>query len=287
MQVLPCATDAYQALKVLVASSGAATKATATLQGFCSMAAGEADSVMTGEKPLCNITVTSMLSSQLLCSMALEMLAHNLRASPMITMQFISQEMLIILFDLVVHGGYSLQASALNVLAPLLSEMPLELIPLETCSRQLLLGLESWTMSVNIANVPPAFQLWQQNMLTCLNILTGMLDNSTAGANAAQAILQVLPRLVCSLDHSQDRFAVRLCHIALDVAVQHPQLSHLLSPMLSIIALPGDSGKAASQALYLMLLQLQHAHPQHPMFDLQVCSYPTMHQLYPTMTCLK
>lgn len=270
-----CHADLYQALKVLVAS----THATATVVVHCfhGIKAGEADSVTTKEEPLCTIAMTSLSTCQFVYSMALEMLASNLRLFPTSTIQYSTQETLLMLLDLAVHGGFSLQASALDALAALLPEMPFELIPMGQVVSHLLLGLETWTTSIHLPKDHPALKFWQQHMLTCLYTLVGMLEDCDADLSLAETILETLPKLAGSLDHSQSSFPTRLCQVALEVAGQHPHRSYHLTPMLSLLQLPGDAGKAASHALYLILQQLQHDQPQHPMFDLQVCSLPIVH----------
>ena len=207
--------------------------------------------------------------------MALELLANNLRAAPTHTMQYSTQETLLTITDLVVHGGFSLQASALNALSALLPEMPFELIPLQAVVCSLLLTLETWHSSMSIPEGHPALQLWQQHVLTCLNLVTGMLGDAKGQTGPAESILEALPKLASCLDHSQIRFQARLCHVALDVAEQNPELCHHLAPMLPLLAVPGDSGKAASHAYYLIVRQLEHLQPQHPMFGLQV-GFPYM-----------
>ena len=202
--------------------------------------------------------------------MTLEMLANNLRVFPTSTMQYTTQATLLTVLDLVAHGGFSLQASALDALAALLAEMPLELIPMQTVVSHLLLALETWATSTSVPKDHSALGLWQQHILTCLNLLTGMLGESKAKAGPAECILETLPKLVCCLASGQSSFQARLCQIALGTAERHSELSHHLAPMLALLAAPGDSGRASSHALYLLLQQLQSLHSHHPIFGLQV-----------------
>ena len=202
--------------------------------------------------------------------MTLEMLANNLRLFPTSTMQYTTPETLLTVLDLVAHGGFSLQASALNALAALLPEMPLELIPMQTVVSHLLHALETWAYSSSIPEDHSALGLWQQHVLTCFNLLTGMLGDSQGTAGPAESMLDALPKLVCRFNSSQSSFQARLCQVALATAEQHLDLSHHLAPVLALLAAPDDSGKASSHALYLLLQQLQTVNPQQLVFGHQV-----------------
>ncbi|KAL0029509.1 hypothetical protein WJX79_000191 [Trebouxia sp. C0005] len=143
--VTELAEDAYRALRILEACSLTAASPTVTiscLQGAEAVSRAEADSSTTDaptmagpsttadkDQALCTIQLDSVHAAQLLCSMTLDLQSHCLRSTPLAVLPWTSPEALTMILDLVLHAGFSLQASALNALAALLPELEFALIP--------------------------------------------------------------------------------------------------------------------------------------------------------------
>lgn len=97
-------------------------------------------------------------------------------------------------------------------------------------------------------------------MLTCLNLLAGIMDGSESEAGAAESMLTVLSRVACTVPVGHKSLQVQLCRVLLHVAMQYPGLSHHVTGLLPLLAESGSVGDAVSVSLQLLLQQLGATH---------------------------
>ena len=271
--------DAYGALRILEATSLAAAQPSVTLlcfQGSEATARAETESVNhvldltsdpgTSQQPaastssqqaLCTIQLDTVQSSQLLCSMALELQAHCFRTTPLAIHIWTNPQTLMLVLDLVLHAGFSLQASALNALAALLPELEFELIPVHTVCTALLTALDSRMSGDAVPLYHPALEVWQLHMLTCLNLMAGMMDGSQNEAGAAESMLTVVPRVASSLGSDRSHLQMQLCQIVLHIVKQYPGLSHHATKLMLLLNVGGQLGGTVGLILQVDLQQLQ------------------------------
>ena len=275
--------DAYGALRILEASSLAAAEPSVTLlcfQGSEATARAETQSVnhaldltsdpRTSQQPavaaassqqaLCIIQLDTVQSSQLLCSMALELQAHCFRTMPLAIRVWTTPDTLTLTLDLISHAGFSLQASALNALAALLPELEFDLIPVHAVCAALLTALDS-RMSANAVPIDhPASDLWQLHMLSCLNLLAGMMDGSPSESGAAESMLTVLPRVASLLGADHAHLQIQLCQVILHVVKQYPGLSHHTTKLMQLLHVGGQLGSTVGLILHVILQELGARH---------------------------
>lgn len=275
--------DAYGALRILEASSLAAAEPSVTLlcfQGSEATARAETQSVnhaldltsdpRTSQQPavaaassqqaLCIIQLDTVQSSQLLCSMALELQAHCFRTTPLAIRVWTTPDTLTLTLDLILHAGFSLQASALNALAALLPELEFDLIPVHAVCAALLTALES-RMSGNAVPIDhPASDLWQLHMLSCLNLLAGMMNGSPSESGAAESMLTVLPRVASLLGADHAHLQIQLCQVILHVVKQYPGLSHHTTKLMQLLHVGGQLGSTVGLILHVILQELGARH---------------------------
>ena len=277
------AADAYGALRVLEASCLTAAQPSVTLlcfQGSEATARAEAESfnhvldlttdpktsqppaatAASSQQALCTIQLDSVQSSQLLCSMALELQAHCFRTTPLAIHVWTNPDTLTLILDLIVHAGFSLQASALNALAALLPELEFNFIPVHAVCSTLLTALEARMSSDAVPLDHPASNLWQLHMLSCLNLLAGMMDGSQSEAGAAESMLTVLPTVASSLGADHAHLQMQLCQVTLHVVKQYPGLSHHATKLLQLLNVGGQLGNTVGLILHMALQQLGARH---------------------------
>ena len=275
--------DAYGALRILESSSLTPVQPSVTLlcfQGSEATARAETESVnhvldltsdpKTSQEPaataassqqaLCTIQLDSVQSSQLLCSMALELQAHCFRTTPLAIHVWTTPDTLTLVLDLVQHAGFSLQASALNSLAALLPELEFNLIPVHAVCTTLLNALESRMSSDAVPLDHPASELWQLHMLSCLNLLAGMMDGSQSESGAAESMLTVLPRVASLLGADRLHLQMQLCQVTLHVVKQYPGLSHHATTLMQLLNVGGQLGRTVGLILHVVLQQLGARH---------------------------
>ena len=239
------------------------------------LAAGTTDTA----QALCTIKLDTVQSCQLLCSMALELQSHCLKTTPHALLPWTTPATLINISDLVVHAGFSLQASALNALAAILPEIEFELIPVHGICTVLLTALDEWTSSESIPPNHPASQVWQRHMLTCLNLLAGIMDGSETEAGAAEGMLRVLPRIARCLPAGRKSLQAQLCSVVLHVARQYPSFSHHMTGLSPLLSEPGQVGRTVNLTLQLLLDQLGAAQldAAFPASQVSCCFLHDMH----------
>ena len=271
--------DAYGALRILEASSLTAAHPTVTiscLQGAEAVSKAEAESgtvdapALAGpsttadkDQALCTIQLDSVHSCQLLCSMTLELQSHCLRSTPLAILPWIPPEALTMILDVVIHAGFSLQASALNALAALLPELEFDLIPVHAVSTALLTALDAWITSNSVPHDHPAAHIWQRHMLTCLNLLAGFMDGSNSEAGAAESMLAVLSRLACCVPAGHMSLQRPLCRLVLHMAQQYPRLSHHVTGLMPLLSDNSQTGEIVNLAFQVLLSQLPADHMDH------------------------
>ena len=202
--------------------------------------------------------------------MTLELQSHCLRSTPLAVLPWISPEALIMILDVVVHAGFSLQASALNALAALLPELEFDLIPVHAVSTALLTALDAWVTADSVPHDHPASHIWQRHMLTCLNLLAGVMDGSKSEAGAAESMLAVLSRLACCIPAGHMPLQRPLCRIVLHMAQQYPRLSHHVSALMPLLSDNGQTGEVVNLAFQVLLSQLTADHMDHTFPSTQV-----------------
>ena len=210
--------------------------------------------------------------------MALELQSHCLRTTPQAALPWTSPASLTMIMDLVLHAGFSLQASALNALAALLPELEFDLIPVHALATSLLTALETWIGTNAVPDAHPATQSWQRHMLTCLNLLAGVMDGSDSEAGAAESMLAVLSRVACCVPADNGRLQAQLCRLVLHVAKQYPELSHDVARLMPLLADSGSVGHTVNLAIQLLLSQLgpnrlNAAFPSSQVSTIQHCLY--------------
>ncbi|KAL0053239.1 hypothetical protein WJX82_003001 [Trebouxia sp. C0006] len=277
--VTELAEDAYGALRILEASSLTAAHPTVTIscfQGAEAVSRAEAESgtadapTLAGpsttadkDQALCTIQLDSVHACQLLCSMTLELQSHCLRSTPLAILPWTSPEGLTMILDVVVHAGFSLQASALNALAALLPELEFDLIPVHAVSTALLTALDACITTDSIPHDYPAAHIWQRHMLTCLNLLAGVMDGSNSEAGAAESMLTVLSRLACCVPAGHMSLQRPLCRLVLHMAQQHPRVSHHVTGLMPLLSDKGQTGEIVNLAFQVLLSQLPADHLDH------------------------
>lgn len=208
------------------------------------------------QQALCTIQLDSVQSSQLLCSMALELQAHCYRTTPLSIHIWTTPNSLTLMLDLVLHAGFSLQASALNALAALLPELEFDLIPVHAVCTALLAALDSRMSSDAVPLDHPAMDSWQLHMLSCLNLMVGMMDGSPSEAGAAESMMAVLSKVAASLGADRAHLQMQLCQITLHVAKQYPGLSHHATKLVQLLKVGGQLGSTVGLVLHVVLQQL-------------------------------
>lgn len=275
--------DAYGSLRILEASGLTAAQPSVTLlcfQGSEATARAETESVnhvldltsdpktsqhpraaaASSQQALCTIQLDTVQSSQLLCSMALELQAHCFRTTPTAIHVWTTPDTLTLILDLILHAGFSLQASALNALAALLPELDFNLIPVHAICAALLTALESHMSSDAVPVDHPASDLWQLHMLSCLNLLAGMMDGSQSEAGAAESMLTILPRVALLLGADHAHLQMQLCQVMLHVVKQYPGLSHHTTKLMQLLNVRGQLGSTVGLILHVVLQQLGVQH---------------------------
>ncbi len=220
----------------------------------------EPSTIADKDQALCTIQLDSVHSCQLLCSMTLELQSHCLRSTPLAILPWTSPEALTMLLDVVVHAGFSLQASALNALAALLPELEFDLIPVHAVSTALLTALDAWVTTDSVPHDHPASHIWQRHMLTCLNLLAGVMDGSNGEAGAAESMLTVLSRLACCIPAGHMPLQRLLCRLVLHMAQQYPRLSHHVTGLMPLLSDSGQTGEIVNLAFQVLLSQLTADH---------------------------
>ena len=278
-----CLADSYGALRVLEAPSLAAALPSVTLsclQGVEATAKAEAESIsnvldLTSEprnsqqaaaaastqQALCTLELDSVQSSQLLCSMALELQAHCFKITPLAIHVWIGPGALTLILDLIAHAGFSLQASALYALAAILPELEFDLIPVHSVCTVLLTALDSRMSAADVPLDHPASELWQMHMLISLNLIAGMMDGSPSEAAAPESLLTVLPRVVASLDiigHAD--LQTQLCKLILHMVKQYAGLSHHATELLMLLPGVGQLGCTLSLIFEVVFQHLGSDH---------------------------
>jgi len=222
------------------------------------------------DQALCTIQLDSVHSCQLLCSMTLELQSHCLRSTPLAILPWTSTEALTMILDFVVHAGFSLQASALNALAALLPELEFDLIPVHAVSTALLTALDAWVTTDSVPHDHPASHIWQRHMLTCLNLLAGVMDGSNSEAGAAESMLAVLSRVACYIPAGHMPLQRPLCRLVLHMAQQYPRLSHHATGLMPLLSDNGQTGDIVNLAFQVMLSQLTAHHLDYTFPSTQV-----------------
>ena len=273
--------DAYRAVRILEASSLTASQPSVTLlcfQGSEATAKAETESVnavldltsdpkssqqpaaASSQQALCTIQLDTIQSSQLLCSMALELQAHCFRTTPLAMHVWTTPSTLTLVLDLILHAGFSLQASALNALAALLPELDFNLIPVHAVCTALLTALDSRMSSKAVPLDHPALDLWQLHMLSCLHLLAGMMDGSQSEAGAAESMLTVLPGVASLLGADHAHLQMQLCQVILHMVKQYPGLSHRATKLIQLLTVGGQLGSTVGLILHVVLQQLGAQH---------------------------
>lgn len=188
--------------------------------------------------------------------MALELQAHCFRTRPLAIHIWTNPGTLTLILDLILHAGFSLQASALNALAAILPELGFDLIPVHAVCTALLTALDSRLSSGAIPLDHPASAAWQLHMLTCLNLMAGMMDGSQNEAGAAESMLTVLPRVALSLGVEHAHVQMQLCQLTLHVVQQYPGLSHHATKLMLLLNVGGQLGSTMGLVLQVVLEQL-------------------------------
>lgn len=188
--------------------------------------------------------------------MALELQAHCFRTRPLAIHVWTNPTTLTLILDLILHAGFSLQASALNALAAILPELGFDLIPVHAVCSALLTALESRLSSGAVPSDHPAFAPWQLHMLTCLNLMAGMMDGSPDEAGAAESMLTILPRVAVSLGVKHAHVQMQLCQVTLHVAQQYPGLSHHATKLMPLLNVGGQLGSTVTLILQVVMKQL-------------------------------
>lgn len=278
-QLDTCSTaDAYGALRILEVASSAPVQPSVTLlcfQGCEATARAEAESVnhvldltndpgtsqqpaipLSRQQALCTIELQTVQSSQLLCSMALELQAHCFRTRPLAIHIWTNPDTLTLILDLILHAGFSLQASALNALAAILPELGFDLIPVHAVCTALLTALDSRLSRGAVPLDHPASAAWQLHMLTCLNLLAGMMDGSQNEAGVAESMLTVLPRVALSLGVEHAHVQMQLCQVTLHAVQQYPGLSHHATKLMLLLNVGGQLSSTVGLILQVVLEQL-------------------------------
>ncbi len=173
------------------------------------------------------------------------------------------------ILDVVVHAGFSLQASALNALAALLPELEFDLIPVHAVSTALLTALDAWLTTDSVPHDHPAAHTWQRHMLTCLNLLAGVMDGSNSEAGSAESMLTVLSRLACCVPAGRMPLQRPLCRLVLHMAQQYPRLSHHVTGLMPLLSDNGQTGEVVNLA-FQVLSQLPTDHMDHIFPSFQV-----------------
>lgn len=221
----------------------------------------QAAAAASSQQALCTIELDSVQSSQLLCSMALELHAHCFRITPLAIHVWTTPGALTLILDLIAHAGFSLQASALNALAAILPELEFDLIPVHTVCTVLLSALDSRMSTADVPLDHPAFELWEMHMLTSLNLMAGMMDGSPRDAGAAESMLTILPRVAASLDKiDHANLQIQLCKLVLHMVKQYPGLSHYATELLMLLTRVGELGCTLTLIVELLF---QHLGPDH------------------------
>ena len=202
--------------------------------------------------------------------MTLELQSHCLRSIPLAILPWTSPEGLTMILDVVVHAGFSLQASALNALAALLPELEFDLIPVHAVSTAVLTALDACITTDSIPHDYPAAHIWQRHMLTCLNLLAGVMDGSNSEAGAAESMLTVLSRLACCVPAGHMSLQRPLCRLVLHMAQQHPRLSHHVTGLMPLLSDKGQTGEIVNLAFQVLLSQLPADHLDHTFPSTQV-----------------
>ena len=226
------------------------------------------------QQALCTVEINSVQSCQLLCSMALELQAHCFRTTPLAIHLWTHPGTLTLILDLIIHAGFSLQASALNALAAIVPELEFDLIPVQSTCTALLTALEDRMSSNKVPLDHQAFDLWQMHMLTCLNLMVGMLDGSQAEVGVADNLLPVLIRVAASLDvGNHAKLQIQLCKVILHVVRLFPDLGYHATGLLMLLCEHGQLGSTLTMIFEVVLHHVGAHHLDKSFGVPQVCRY--------------